>query len=114
MIYGELGRSKSPCDSCQLSTFDETPRRRNIQNSHLQVVFKWDIKTIGNSLQYPYFRHASRSRLKLGKCPQAGCLQGGDEESEYGGEAYSQNKLLREGEDRLVDAVNPFAELKSA
>ena len=27
---------------------------------------------------------------------------------------YSLNNLLREGEDRLVDSVNPFAELRSA
>ena len=52
--------------------------------------------------------------MELGECPQAGCLQGGEEEFEHGGEAYSLNNLLREAEDGLVDAVNPCAELNSA
>ena len=65
------------------------------------------LKQWENSLQYPYFRKVSRSRLELGKCLQAGCLQGGEEE-------YSLNNLLREAEDGLVEAVNPFIELKSA
>ena len=38
------------------------------------------LKQWENSLQYPFFRHASRSRLELGDCLQAGCLQGGSEE----------------------------------
>ena len=66
------------------------------------------------TLKYPFFRHASRSRLELGECLQAGCLQGGDEEFEHGGEVHSLNNLLREAEDGLVDAVNPFAELRGA
>ena len=41
-----------------------------------------------------------------------GCLQGGDEEFEHGGEAYSLNHLLREAEDGLVNAVNPFSKLR--
>ena len=48
------------------------------------------------------------------ECLQAGCLQGGDEEFEHGGESYSLNKLLREAEDGLVDTVNPFVELRGA
>ena len=36
------------------------------------------LKQWENSLQYPFFRHASRSRLDLRDCLQAGCLQGGD------------------------------------
>ena len=74
-----------------------------------QTLKQWEY-----SLQYLYFRHASRSRLELGECLQAGCLQGGDEEFKHGGVAYSLNNLLREAEDGLLDAVNPFAELKSA
>ena len=45
-------------------------------------------------------------------CLHAGCLQGGDEEFEHGGEAYSLNNLLRESEDGLVDAVIPFSKLR--
>ena len=56
----------------------------------------------------------SRSKLELGEFLQAGCLQGGDEEFEHGGEVYSLNNLLREAEDGLVDAVNPFAGLRAA
>ena len=51
-----------------------------------------------NSLQYPYFRHASRSRLELGECLQTGCLQGGKEEFEHSGEPYSLNSLWGGGE----------------
>ena len=65
------------------------------------------LKQWENSLQYPFFRHASRSRLELGDCLQANCLQGGSEELEHGGEAYLLNSLLRGAEDGLVDAVNP-------
>ena len=65
-------------------------------------------------MQYQYFQHASRSRLELGECLQAGCLQRGDEEFKHGGEAYSLNNLLREAEDGLEDAVSSFAKLKSA
>ena len=43
---------------------------------------------------------------------QAGCLQGGSEDFEHGGEAYSLNSLLRGAEDGLVDAVNPFSKLR--
>ena len=46
------------------------------------------LKQWENSLQYPFFRHASRSRLELGDCLQANCLQGGSEEFKHGGEAY--------------------------
>ena len=38
------------------------------------------LKQWENSLQYPFFRHASRSRLELGDWLQAGCLQGGSDE----------------------------------
>ena len=68
-----------------------------------ESVFLWE-----NSLQYPFFRHASWSRLELGDCLQAGCLQGVSEEFEHGGEGYSLNTLLRGAEDVLVNAVNPF------
>ena len=64
------------------------------------------------TLQYPFFRHASRSRLELGDCLQAGCLQGGSEDFEHGGEAYSLNSLLRGAEDGLVKAINPFSKLR--
>ena len=70
------------------------------------------LKQWENSLQYPFFRHASRSRLELGDCLQAGCLQGGDKEFEHGGEAYSLNHLLREAENGLVNLVNPFFKLR--
>ena len=70
------------------------------------------LKQWENSLQYPFFRHASRSRLELGDCLQANCLQGGGEEFEHGGEAYSLNSLLRGAEDGLKDAVNPFSNLR--
>ena len=52
--------------------------------------------------------------MELEECLQAGCLQGGEEEFKHGGELYFLNNLLREVENGLVDAVNPFAELKSA
>ena len=71
------------------------------------------LKQWENSLQYPFFRHASRSRLELGDCLQANCLQEGGEEFEHGGEAYSLNSLLRGAEDGLVDAVNPFSNLRN-
>ena len=51
--------------------------------------------------------------MELGECLHAGCLQGCEEEFEHGGELYSLNNLLREAENGLVDAVNPFSELKS-
>ena len=51
--------------------------------------------------------------MELGKCLHSGCLQGGEEEFKHGREAFSLNNLLREAEDGLVDAVNPFAELQS-
>ena len=70
------------------------------------------LKQWEDSLQYPFFRHTSRSRLELGDCLQSGCLQGGDEEFEYGGEAYSLSHLLRGAEDGLVNAVNPFSKLR--
>ena len=63
-------------------------------------------------MQYPFFRHASRSRLELGDCLQAGCLQGGGEEFEHGGQGYSLSSLLRGAEDELEDAVNPFSGLR--
>ena len=64
-----------------------------------------------NSLQYPFFRQASRSRLELGDCLQAGCLEGVSEEFEHSGEGYSLNTLLRGAEDGLVNAVNLFLKL---
>ena len=70
------------------------------------------LKQWENSLQYPFFRQASRSRLELGDCLQAGCLQGVSEEFEHGGEGYSLNTLLRGAEDVLVNAVNPFLKLR--
>ena len=39
-------------------------------------------------------------------------MQGGSEEFEHSGEAYSLNSLLRGAEDGLVDAVNPFSNLR--
>ena len=68
------------------------------------------LKQWENSLQY--FRHASRSSIRVGDCLQEECLQGGDKEFKHGGEAYSLNHLLREAEDRLVNAVNPFYKLR--
>ena len=59
------------------------------------------LKQWEDSLQYPFFRHASRSRLELGDCLQAGCLQGGDEGFEHGGEVYSLSWLLGEAEDGI-------------
>ena len=70
------------------------------------------LKQWEDSLQYPFFRHSSRSRLELGYCLQAGCLQGGDEEFEHGGEAYSLSRLLGEAEDGIENAVNPFSKLR--
>ena len=70
------------------------------------------LKQWEDSLQYPFFRHASRSRLELGDCLQVGCLQGRDEGFEHGGEACSLNHLLSEAEDGLVNAVNPFSKLR--
>ena len=70
------------------------------------------LKQWEDSLQYPFFRHASRSRLELGDCLQAGCLQGGDEGFEHGGEAYSLSWLLGEAEDGLENALNPFSKLR--
>ena len=79
-----------------------------------ELYSSWTLKQWENSLQYPFFRHASRSRFEIGECIQAGCLQGGDEEYKHGGEAYSLNNLLREVEEGLVDTVNPFGELRGA
>ena len=70
------------------------------------------LKQWEDSLQYPFVRHSSRSRLELGYCLQAGCLQGGDEEFEHGGEAYSLSRLLGEAEDGIENAVNPFSKLR--
>ena len=67
---------------------------------------------MGKQPAIPLLWPAYRSRLELGECLQAGCLQGGDGELEHGGEAYSLNKLLREEEDGFVDAVNPLGELR--
>ena len=52
------------------------------------------------------------SHRKLIEKRQAGCLQGGDEEFEYGEEAYSWNHLLREAEVVLLNAVNPCSKLR--
>ena len=81
-----------------------------ISEAPISELLSRNLKQFENSLQYPYFGHVSRSRLELGECQQAGCLQGGEEKFEHGGEPYSLNNLLREAEDGLVDAVNPFAE----
>ena len=72
-----------------------------------RILKQWE-----NSLQYPFFRHESRSRLELGDCLQAGCLQGGDDEFKHGGEAYSLNSLIRGAEDGLVNVVNPLSKLQ--
>ena len=71
------------------------------------------LKQWENSLKYPFLRNASRSRLELGDCLHAGCLQGGSDDFEHGGEAYSLNSLLRGAEDGLVIAVNPFSKLRN-
>ena len=63
-------------------------------------------------LHYPFFQHASRLRLELGDCLQAGCLQEGGEEFEHGGEGYSLNSWLRGAEDGSEGAVNPFSGLR--
>ena len=60
---------------------------------------------LGNSLPYPFFKHESRSRLKLGECPQAGCLQGGDEEFEQGS-SESRVELSRCLTARIVPSIN--------
>ena len=70
------------------------------------------LKQWENSLQYPFFRHASRSRLELGDCLQTGCLQGGEAEFEHGGEGYSLNSLLRGVKEGVENAVNPFSGLR--
>ena len=70
------------------------------------------LKQWEDSLQYSFFRHTSRSRLELGDCLLAGCLQGGDEGFGHWGEAYSLNWLLWEAEDGLINAVNPFSKLR--
>ena len=77
-----------------------------------ELYSSWTLKRWENSLQYSFFRHVSRSRLELGDCLQAGCLQGGDEEFKHSGEAYSLNHVLREAEDGLVNAVNLFSKLR--
>ena len=56
--------------------------------------------------------HLCSSRFELGDCLQTGCLQGGSDDFEHSGEAYSLNSLLRGAEDGLVDAVNPFSNLR--
>ena len=73
-----------------------------------QVLRHWK-----NSLKYPFFQHASRSRLESGECLQAGCLQEGRERFEHYVEVYSLNCILQEEEKGLVDSVNLFAELTS-
>ena len=60
------------------------------------------LKQWGNSLPYPFFRHELRSRLELRECPQAGCLQGGDEEFEDKREVYSVNNLVREADKGIL------------
>ena len=64
---------------------------------------------MGKQLAISIFQHASRSRLELGECLQAGCLQGGEGVFEHSRKAYSLNNLLREAGDGLMDAVNLFA-----
>ena len=51
-------------------------------------------------------------KKELGDCLQAGCLQGGDEGFEHGGEVYSLSRLLGEAEDGIENAVNPFSKLR--
>ena len=72
-----------------------------------RTIKKWE-----DSLHYQFFRHVSRSRLELEDCLQAGCLLGGHKGFQHGGEAYSLNRLIREAEDGLVNAVNPFSKLR--
>ena len=74
-------------------------KHREGEISEAPVSELYSIRTLKqweDSLQYPFFRHASRSRLLLGDCLQAGCLhlQGGDKGFEYGGEVYSLSRLL--------------------
>ena len=87
-------------------------KHREKEISEVPVSEFYSSQTIKQWENNPFFRHASRSRLELGEWLQAGCLQGGDEEFEHRGEAYSLNNLLREAEDGLVDAVNPFLKLR--
>ena len=60
---------------------------------------------MGGQSAVSFLQTASRSRLELGDCLQAGCLQGEDEEFGHGEEANSLNHLLRE--------VNPFSKLRN-
>ena len=39
---------------------------------------------------------------ELGECPQAGCLQGGDEEFEHNREVYSVNNLVRDADEGIL------------
>ena len=55
-----------------------------------ESVFLWE-----NSLQHPFFGHASKSRLELGDCLQAGCPQGVSEEFEHGGEEDSLKHSIK-------------------
>ena len=110
---GESGVDKLLSDSCKASPMVKH-REGEISEGLISELYPSRIlKQWENSLQYPNFRHASRSRLELGKCLYAGCLQGGEEEFKYGRESYSLNNLLREAENGLADAVNAFTELKS-
>ena len=52
--------------------------------------------------------------IRVEDCLRVGCLQGGDKEFKHWGEAYSLNHLLREAEDGLENAVNPFSKLRDA
>ena len=55
-----------------------------------ESVFLWE-----NSLQHPFFGHASKSRLELGDYLQAGCPQGVSEEFEHGGEEDSLKHSIK-------------------
>ena len=68
-----------------------------------ESVFLWE-----NSLQYPFFEHASRSRLELGDCLQAGCLQGVSEEFEHGGEEYYLKHSIKRRRRGVKDSSIPL------
>ena len=87
--------------NCQVTAVKSSPmvKHREGEISKVPISELYSSRTLKqweNSLQYPFFRNVSRSRLELWECLQAGCLQEGDEEFEHGGEAYSLNDLFRD------------------
>ena len=66
------------------------------------------LKQWENSLQYPFFRQASRSRLELGDCLQAGCLQGVSEENEHVGEEYYLKHSIKRRRRGVKDSSIPL------